>query len=118
MAYHFHMLHSPIGHVRRGLIDSEALIYTKVPVVFLEICYHDGENGKGCMGSLANLPYNPELVLTRLEVHPTVTSIMMFQREVTIHEFAYHFPSLRIVGYVFLISAYQRNSCFCSYPAR
>jgi len=49
------------------------------------------------MGRLAVPPSHPRQALTRLETHPTDTSIAVLPGEVTVHELTCHFTSLHSV---------------------
>jgi hypothetical protein len=72
-------------------MDSESLMRPS------QICYHRGENRIGGMGSLGSAPSHPRQALTRLETHPTDTSIVVLPGEVTVHKLTCLFTSLHSV---------------------
>ena len=63
-------------------------------LVSQHMCYHRGENRRGCMESLGIAPYNLRQALTRLEGSPAGDSILVLARKVTVQQMTYHFISL------------------------
>src|SRR5258708_36929905 len=84
----FHLLH---GWGKYPLIGN------KILVTCSQICYHRGENRWVGWVRLTIPPSHPRQGLTRLETHPTPTSIAVVPGEVTIHELTDHLTLLNSV---------------------